>query len=309
MNRSCTLSVFVSRPDLKFLELTIPHLVRMCRYRFLERLLLVDTAPLAKRYTNQSGVGSHADLITACQRLKTAGVIDDYWEMDYSPGVKKRLYLRHFDGNLRFSHNYRGYPVLGSIYALEKARADYFVHFDSDMLLYQHPRSNWIAEGIELLERVPEAICVGPRPGPARDDSLLHQGDVRYELDRRGFYKLGFFTSRRYLVNRSRFFSTLPMEAHYISWKRKLLGQFTGRNSLCSWEYMVTQNMRERGMFRVDLANRDSWTLHTPDHGERFLRSLPEIIDKVESGWFPPEQAGHYDLLLDRWLTPRHVLS
>ena len=36
--------------------------------------------------------------------------------------------------------------------------------------------------------------------------------------------------------------------------------------------------------------------------GERFNSMIPELISKIESGWFPIKQAGHYDLNLDWWI-------
>ncbi|HTQ41031.1 MAG TPA: hypothetical protein VMJ32_18600 [Pirellulales bacterium] len=268
----------------------------------MERILLVDTAPLAKRYSQQPGLGSHADLIAACQRLQSAGSIDCYLEMDYSPVVRNKLYRKHFGRRLQHTHNFRGYPILGNLYALEIARGDYFLHFDSDMLMYQSVDFNWIDKGIELLERVPEALCVNPHPGPPRQDGLLQQGERHYELDTRGFYKFWFFTSRRYLINRNRFFSTLPMAPKYLSWKRRLLSKLTRESPLWNWEVMVTEHMCSNGMLRADLCDSGAWTLHAPDHGEEFLAALPNVIPKVESGRFPPEQAGNYDLVLKHWV-------
>ncbi len=44
-------------------------------------------------------------------------------------------------------------------------------------------------------------------------------------------------------------------------------------------------------------------TGHPPDHGPEFIANLPQILEKVETGFFPAQQAGHYDLRLADWLS------
>jgi hypothetical protein len=68
---------------------------------------------------------------------------------------------------------------------------------------------------------------------------------------------------------------------------------------------MVTAALKERGLLRADLASAVPWTLHTPDHGPRFIAALPDVIRRVEAGDFPASQAGDYDLNLDLWLAER----
>jgi hypothetical protein len=69
--------------------------------------------------------------------LLEAGVIDDITPISYAPEYRRRIYGKHFAGPMRQTHSNGGYPILGSIAALEESRADFLVHFDSDMLLYQ----------------------------------------------------------------------------------------------------------------------------------------------------------------------------
>jgi hypothetical protein len=60
--------------------------------------------------------------------------------------------------------------------------------------------------------------------------------------------------------------------------------------------------MKDTSFFRADLISDACWTLHPPDHGQKFLKYLPEIINKLESGCYPTSQEGDYDLLLDDWI-------
>ena len=66
---------------------------------------------------------------------------------------------------------------------------------------------------------------------------------------------------------------------------------------------MVSEALKASGYIRADLKNPDSWTLHTPDHGAEFVKNLPQIIQKVEAGWFPESQAGDYDMILKDWIS------
>src|SRR5512135_2363827 len=145
---TCDLSILVSRVDTRFMLQTIPHLVRACRYGFGRRVLLVDTAPLGRRYRRRPGIGTAEELQVCCRQLIEAGIIDATAPIDYTPGYRRRLYRKHFVPPMRRTHSHGGYPILGSIAAIEESGADFLVHFDSDMLLYQAPGFSWIEEGI-----------------------------------------------------------------------------------------------------------------------------------------------------------------
>jgi hypothetical protein len=74
---------------------------------------------------------------------------------------------------------------------------------------------------------------------------------------------------------------------------------------LMLWEKMVTESLREKSFVRADLDSSEAWCLHPNDHGLNFVIALPKIIERVEAGWYPPEQAGYYDLKLGTWM--RHL--
>jgi hypothetical protein len=72
---------------------------------------------------------------------------------------------------------------------------------------------------------------------------------------------------------------------------------------LDKWEIMVSNRLRETPYFRIDLDTCSAWAVHSSyTHDQVFVKNLPRIIEKIESGWYPPEQAGHYDLLFESWL-------
>lgn len=309
---SCSLSIMVARTDIPFMMHTIPHLVRMCNFPFQERMLAVDTAPLSGDKVGRPGIGTMEQLRDYCHQLLSSGVVDKVVDIDYSDAYRQKIYQKHFGDPIRKSHNYKGYPILGTIFSLEEVSGDYIVHFDSDMMLHQQPDYSWIEEGIKLLQAHPEVMAVRSLTGPPHEQGKLEQ-KVPYDRHPDGFYRFKFFGSRAYLIDRQRFDSLLPLSVLWRSYKNKILNglpnslkttlnYLTGKGALDSWEIMVSRRLEETKYFRAVLDSPKAWTVHPKDRGQEFIQALPKIIEKVETGWYPPEQAGHYDLILKYWL-------
>jgi hypothetical protein len=299
---SCTLSITSARPDAPFLDAIVRHLVRACAYPFVERVLVMDTAPLAARYLAMPNLATTEQFQAIGRRLLDDGVIDRIALPDYSPAARKRIYEKHLGADHWESHDFRGTQVLGTMQQIEEARGDYFLHFDSDILLHQDRGFDWISVAIKLLNEVPEVMVALPRPGPPRADRLLHQPFAPYTHDPRGFYAFKFISSRRFLIDRRKFEKILPFRPLFLSWKRRLLSTLTRRSTLLNWEQMATARIEHTPFVRADLDASAAWTLHALDHGPVFCERLSGIIERVEAGWFPAEQAGHYDLRLDAWI-------
>jgi hypothetical protein len=291
----CLLDILVSQADVDFLAQTVPHLVRSCRFPFRRRRLLVDTRPLSGDYAARAGVGTVEDLLRLCAALERDGVVDRVEMIDYSESVRLEIMVRHFGEDPDSTHSAKGYPLYGMAYGIATAGAAYYLHFDSDMLLYQAPEASWVAAGIDLLRRDADVLCVLPLPGPPTADGSLDQPYTGYDIDPRGYYVFKAFTSRKFLIDVGRFESALPLRLRYRPSKRG------GPPRLEPWEVLVSDLLRGSRYVRADLASPTAWTLHPPDHGPQFLRSLPEIIARVERGWFPPGQAGKYDLVSELW--------
>ncbi|WP_231971665.1 hypothetical protein [Nostoc sp. NIES-3756] len=280
---------------------TIPHLVKECQFGITERVLVIDTAPLSDNYRNRPGIGTMEEFRLCCQQLLERNVVDKLLDIDYSEQYRKQVYKKHFGRDIKTTHDFRGYPILGSVFAIESAQTDYIVHFDSDMLLYQQAEHNWIQDGIDLMQQNPDIMFVSPLSGPPSGDGSLRQRGVDYQRHSSGHYSFTDFTSRKFLVNCKRLEEILPLQPLWISWKRRYLSYFTGKSAMWSWEVMISNRLKATDYVRVDLDSPKAWTLHTPDHGAKFIQSLPTVIDKVEKGDYPPVQAGDYDLQLGAW--------
>ncbi|MCZ8028246.1 MAG: hypothetical protein GPI90_02050 [Microcystis aeruginosa K13-05] len=308
---SCSLWFFTARTDVWFMMNTIPHLVKMSQFPFEEKVLAIDTAPLSGEKVNRPGLGTMEELRACGEKLVKDGIIDRLVDFNYDPSYRQRIYQKHFGSPLRSTHNYKGYPIFGSIFKIESCRSDYMVHYDSDMMLYQEPDYSWICEGIELMETHPEMMFVRPLSGPPRPDGTIYsQHPCTKNPD--GFYQFKFFGSRAYLLNCRRYDRLLPITPLWRSYKNTFLDHLpdglkawgnilTGKGKLDSWEIMVSRSLEQSNYYRATLTNAKGWTLHPNERSAAFRQAWPTIIEKIEAGIYPPTQAGYYDLIPELW--------
>lgn len=309
---SCSLWILVARTDLPFMMHTIPHLMRMSHFDFIERVLAVDTAPLTGDKVGRPGIGTMEQLRTCCEQLLKEGVVDRVVDIDYAKAYQERVYRKHFGSPLKPTHNYKGYPILGTIFHIEEAKGDYMLHYDSDMLLHQQPNYSWVEEAIKLMEQHSEVMAMRPLTGPPTEDGSMYQ-QFPYQRDPAGYYKFKFFSSRVYLINKKRFDQLLPLPILWRPFRQKILDPLpvglktmintkTGKGALDSWEIMVSNQLEATEYFRAVLDSPKAWTIHPKDRGADFIQALPKLIEKIEAGWYPAEQAGQYDLQFKYWL-------
>jgi hypothetical protein len=291
-HRQVALSINVSRADTAFMVQTITHLVRACHYPFAERTLVVETAPMHPRYEGNPLMGTEAKLTECCEQLVEAGVVDRVLPIDYRAATVNATYEKHLGKVTPERQDFRGAPFYGYMFAYESSQHEYFLHFDSDMLLHQKRGHDWITRAIDFMESAPEIGSVTPLPGPPAPESRLKQPGRSYERDPRGFFRFSAWTSRRFLLSRSRFEALLPLT---------IPAPLAPINGLTAWERCVAATFERDGLVRADLDSPDAWTLHNVDHGTEFIEMLPKIIERVEAGDFPAEQAGDYDLRLELW--------
>ncbi|MEB3342148.1 hypothetical protein [Okeania sp.] len=292
---------------------TIPHIVRMSNFNFIEKVLCMDTAPLSGDKVMRPGIGTLSELRDCCDQLISEGIVDKVVEIKYDETYQKEMYQKHFGSRIKPTHNYKGYPILGSIFHLESVPGDYVLHYDSDMLLHQQPDYSWVDEGMKLMEKYPEIMAIRPLTGPPTEDGSIYQRHEYLKSDAGEFYQFKFFSSRVYLINRKRFDKLLPLPILWRSYKNKFLNQlplnlktplnyYTNKGKLDSWEVMVSMQLERTDYVRATMSSPKAWTIHPKDRSPEYIRSLPNIIEKIEQGWYPPEQAGHYDFISEYWL-------
>lgn len=312
MTADCTLSILVARTDTSFMMNNIPHLVRMCNFPFKERVLVVDTAPLARRYKKLPHVGTLDQLYNLCNQLKNEGFIDKIVNINYQKDYRKKIYAKWFDKDMWQTHDYRGYPILGSIFPIEESRTDYLVHFDSDMLLYQHPNYNWIEEAIQLMEKYPDSIFAEPLAGAPGENWKYVDGppdedwkDIKKDTY---IYRRKWFASRVFLVKCKHLEHLLPLLIPPLKVKLPLKSRirdflsFTRTNTIPPWEDMIEASLKNSQYNKLDVISTNAWTLHPNERSQKYFEELPKLIKRIESGYYPPQQTGDYDLRLESWL-------
>jgi len=305
---NCSLWILGARTDVSFMMQTIPHIIKMCNFPFEEKVLAVDTALLSGDKTQRPGIGTMEQLRKNCKKLLDKKIVDKVIDINYSKEYKDKVYLKHFGTKrIKQTHNWKGYPVLGSIFCIEECKSEYMLHFDSDILFYQNKNYNWIKEGIELTEKYPNITDVRPFAGPPTKEGKLGQD---FEYNPNGFYKIKGFSSRCFLINCKKFEKLLPMNPLYYFFKKRrfvtrikhIINYLRGDGFLESWENIVANKIKKTNYFRAILDSTNVWTLHPCDHGPKFIEILPKIIKKIEKGEYPEEQAGDYDLKLEYWI-------
>jgi hypothetical protein len=64
---------------------------------------------------------------------------------------------------------------------------------------------------------------------------------------------------------------------------------------------MVSMQLEKTNYVRATMSSPRAWTIHPKDRSAEFIGALPNIIEKIEAGYYPLEQAGHYDLISRYW--------
>lgn len=299
---NCDLFILSAVTDLSFIKYTVPHILKQNKVNG-KKYLRIDTSPVSGYYKNNRELSKFADLENFALSIKQQGLIDEIVKIKYDFNTVKQVYRKHFGTNLSETHCFRGYPYYGSVLPFEISDAEYIVHLDSDMLVYQHENFNWIDKAIQMMEKNQQLICCLPLSGPPTDDGKLFQSNIDYKLDRNlGAYLFKNFTSRIFIMNVKRYLSLLPMPIKWLSWREPIKSRILGGGKMLCWEATVERTLERSNLYRGDLHTKLAWSLHPPERGERFNSMIPELINKIESGWFPKKQAGHYDLNLDWWI-------
>jgi hypothetical protein len=299
-------SIFCSRSDIKFIENTLPYLIKLLEKVEVKITLVLDTREPSGVLGNSLAQSSLHDIKTMIEclqsKLKFEFQITSYDSRSIHSQNKICLGRAYSE-----THCFRGYPFFGSFKQFIDTEAKYILHSDSDMIFYEEPTFSWIKQGIKIMEENEDILCVLPRGGPPTKDGSLHQGTTTYKVDgKRELYLFKNFTSRHYLIHRKRFLSLLPLKPLWLSWREPIKSRLFGNGKMLCWEAMVERAIEKSDMWRADLMTEKAWSLHPGDRSEQFYQLLPQIIDSVNRNEFPEEQRGHFDLRLSDW---KHFLN
>ena len=160
--------------DVRHVMLTLDHQLRVWG-RQVERIsITLDTQrSRSGRYRGADYEGSRDRLVTYLAARQAEHRHLEVVEVDYSPETRERVRRAYFKAETAVPPKaFDGGPFHAYFYGLMAANADYVVHMDSDML-FGGASQTWLAEAIDWLRHEPDALFVGPLPGPPRADGSL----------------------------------------------------------------------------------------------------------------------------------------
>jgi hypothetical protein len=296
-----SLQISLSPPDVHHAAYVLPHQLRALAGQVDEVLLVLD---LRKSWSRRWRAGWDAltpRLRSLMKTIAEAHPAVRLLEVDYSREATERVARRFFSRATIPAKDLRGGPFFAYFFALEAASNDYVFHVDCDMLIGGGSQS-WVSEAVDLLTRRREVVCVCPLSGPPADDGLLRDQEV-YAPVREAEFRFSFrdFTSRVFLCDRGRMASPdhpLPL-VHEVPWWGRVSSGLRGRSTFALPERLITMTMKRRGLVRIDLLGRPPglWAVHPIDRDDHFLRTLPDIIDRIERAEVSESQLGRYDLV------------
>ena len=306
MENSSQAFLFTARSDAKFIENTLPPLIKILEKAACKISLILDTRDPSGVLGSTLAQSRLHDIKSKIENLQSKLNFEFLTTSYDSKSVRSKNRLQ-FNYPYRETHCFRGYPIYGSFKQFIDTDSQYILHLDCDMIFYEEPAFSWVQEGIRVMEENEDILCVLPRGGPPTKDGSLHQGSTPYKVDeKRGLYLFKNFTSRHYLIHRERFLSLLPLKPLWLSWREPIKSRLFGNGKMLCWEAMVERAIEKSGMWRADLMTDKAWSLHPGDRSEQFYQLLPQIIDSVNRNEFPEEQRGHFDLRLSNW---KHFLN
>lgn len=298
------LFITLSKNDFDFIEHTVPHIVKGCNYPFKQIILLVDQSKAKGFHRKFENAVKFEAFWNKCCKIAEYFNNAIVFQIDYDRLIIKKITKKYFGRPIYNVKDFRGNLLYGFIFGIESASTDYVVHFDSDILIHSATEYSWVKEGLGILDNHDDIISIAPLSGPPRKDKkLIQDKDVNWFLDERGFYKFKNFSTRVFMIKKSKLFNNfLPLPIKHVSWKRYLWTAVFGGSSLWSLEWLMALQLKQRSFYRSDIASGKSWTLHASDHGEKFCRYLPDIIKAVENNRYPLENAGKYDFDLEAFV-------
>jgi hypothetical protein len=282
--------------DIKSFPLIYRHLQKTFGHLVSETLLILDTLPPAHAHE----VERLNQVVAITMRdAESTRVVDLGREAHRFPVWAQK----HFGSPIQEPRDYRGVPLFGWIAGLEHATTKYVLHCDSDVLVHCAAGYDWLGAAIQLIEGSKDAMFIAPLPGPPSGNGVLYGQLVQPKKDENGNFRFSTFSSRRFLASKSRLEQLLPCAPLYRSPVRRMLMMAGGPSAIVPWESSVGEALQQSGKWhRVHTADPRCWTMHCADHTQQWIEGLPSIISRVERGWFPPQQAGKYDLILTEWV-------
>jgi hypothetical protein len=302
-----TLDITIAPVDLPYARHIIPHQLRQWAGQVSDIQFTLDLHRSRGRYGaayDERRPGIERLLERLCAEHPRAEVR----EVDYAPGMRAEVAERFFGGREIPAKDHYGAPVFAYFFGWHVAANDHILHTDYDVL-FGGGAQGWTREAIALLGARADVVLCSPLPGPPTADGLLPDQVVarhartatapaREPLPSRAYAFTRastriLFADRREVVRR-----LCPLPVTPPPLRRALRAHVEGHSLFQPAETSMTLAMQRRGLRRVDFLGEPPgmWSLHPPMRSDEFLRALPRLIQRVETGDIPAGQRGDYDV-------------
>jgi len=312
VNIKTTLQINLSPSDFKHAHLLLPHQLKQWNKQFDEILITLDMKRSYGKFGADWEEGREYifKIIENCYKnYSNLKLI----EVDYSNSERKKVSSYFFNNVYVPDKDYRGGPYYSYFYGLYKAKNNYILHIDSD-ILFGGGSNTWVQEAIKKLENSQKLISCSPLPGPPCVKEKLKSQKAIINNGESYSFIFNYFSTRIFFIDRKRFVNKLSkLRPKYSNIRGILKGLITKNGIYEVPEDTITKLMKKNNLIRDDfLGNgKGMWSLHPPYRSELFYEQLQTIITNIENGFIPEEQKGDHDIndsMID-WTSARIELS
>jgi len=299
--------------DARHVVHTLPHQLEAWAGQ-VDRIIVTLDTRLAKAGRYHAGRYEEArgqifSILEAARKRHPRLVIDP---VSYDDATRRKVGAAFFGEDRTWPDRaFDGGPFYVYFHGLLRANADYVFHIDSDML-FGGGSQTWMDEAIALLGRHPDAVCVGPFPGPpdaaGEIDRSLHMrfpgrddfdGPQKLNVDAPA-YRFSTVSTRIFMMDMQRFADRIGvLDLVRPGAARRLRSALYGESPLSMpAEEVLSANMIAHGLSRIDYLGTGSgmFSLHPPFRSSEFYAQLPALIARIERGDIPEGQKGDYDI-------------
>lgn len=297
--RTCALQINLHPLDAPHADQTLRHQFRVLGPQVDEIVLTLDLRQsAASRYRTTDLEGKRARLERTLDELCRSQPKARVVVVDDAKDKRAQVSEAFLDDQPVPLTAVDGSPFYAYLQGLLEVKSRYVLHLDSDMLL-GGGSSTWIKEAAAALDGDQSLFACNPLAGPPRSDGVIRSRNGVRVAGADLAYRFQSVSTRILFLELSRFRSgELRIPLARPSSKQRLDSLLNYTPAVPPLEDCLSAMMQEVGLERLDMLGRSPglWSLHPPHRSERFYRTLPSLVSRVESGDVPDRQRGDFDV-------------
>jgi len=241
---------------------------------FIEKIIAIDKKEkdFLREYQNKYTLN---DLLIQIKPLLENGFIDKIIELPYEEIIQ--INKKWFNLETNETHSIKNIPITPQLFAFEKAKGEYILQMDSDVLIgrtdYFHSFLNDMIYEIESNNNV---VSVGFNIPHKNTDFIPYFG----------FENGGFVPEVRLgLFNKQKLMNMLPLPNNLIENKLEL-----------SWYRSLHKKQKETGFTSIRGGSPKSYYIHPQNYRKSDKDAWFTILDRIEQNILPDLQFEHFDV-------------